>query len=105
MDYNSILISYCLERIAKALKSRAMVPISNAERISMGPLVVPVAPKKKIILSSAAPKMAHATINARGCCKYLFMRLFLLSVGGTEVFVLCSIHHAVEIVNEKCLPT
>ncbi len=59
--------------------------------------------------SSATTKMAHATINGRGCCKYLFIlsfqetlalpgvgcltRLFLLSCGGAEAFVFCSIHH------------
>ena len=70
-----------------------MAPISNAKSISIGPRVVPVAPKKTIMPSSATTKMAHATISGRGCCKYLFIRLSLLSFGRIEVFVLSSIHH------------
>jgi hypothetical protein len=75
--------------------------MSNAKSISIGPLVTGDAPKKIRILMSSIAKMALVIKSGSGRSMYLFMRLFMLSFDGSEALILCSIHDAAEIVNQK----
>jgi hypothetical protein len=87
---------YYLERLARARKSRARAAINSASSISTGPRELTVNPKKRTTLRSSTPKTTLITISGSGCCIYLFMHSYILSLCSDKALVFCSIHHAAQ---------